>query len=911
MDHDVVLVKVSPWLSFALALLGIVSVCHEADAQVTGGRYPWQEYNERIRATELVAPLKSDLFGDQISLYDASAEFSVVDIDLPGNSSLPVELRRRLRVESKKEMEFFGGFGEWDIEVPYLYGVFTSTWKWNEAGNGSVGRCSEPWYPKISNYYELDEIWSGNYLHMPGEGDRLMLYLGNQRRPTPQDGAKYPWGARDFLSFSCKNDVSGGSGEGFVLVTPQGLRYTFDVMIEKSAGRLNKFGALIPRVKVFLAASRVEDRFGNWVEYRYSGAHLTEIAANDGRSIQIHYSGNNIGSVVANGRTWTYGYTTNTDNNQYKKDRLSTVVQPDGSSWKYDYSGTLSPQYSALDLGAGEQRICPESPHPLVAFSLQATHPSGAKGSFDFQLARHRRTGVMERSCIADSKPQTWRLATPNYFDVYSLRTKTISGPGMGLQQWRYSVQNPRGERVSIAKLPCTTCEESKTTQVTQPDGSKLTYRFGTLFYHNDGRLLGMDSSDAQGNLVRSETHTYVADNEVGGQPFPPTYGDSFGVDDASGAFIRPKKETVIHQDGESYVNTVDAFDALARPTRIIKSNSLNYGRYDLSEQFDYHDNHGRWVLGQLARHQQLTPRNIELTRTEFDAADLPARRYEHGRLLQDLSYAADGTVKAVSDALGNKVTALDWRRGTPQAIHFPDGSSEAAVVDANGWLTTLIGRNGTSTHYQYDPMGRLTRIQHPADDGVAWSDTLINFAPVNQDEYGISAGHWRQIVSTGNARKITYYDALWQPRIAEAFDVADRAATLSQVESRFDSMGRRSFESFATRGLTSVDQRLEGTRTYYDSLGRPVLQHQDSELGQLSTRTEYLSGGRIRSTNPRNYTTTVTYLARDQPSAELPVAINLPEGAFLDIERNSIGSPIAIRRRDAGAMTAVTRRYV
>ncbi|MFI8718220.1 hypothetical protein ACIGHF_10090 [Stenotrophomonas sp. NPDC077464] len=57
------------------------------------------------------------------------------------------------------EMEYFGGFGEWDIEVPYLYGVFTATWKWNEAGNGSVGRCSEPWCPKISNYYEIDEIW--------------------------------------------------------------------------------------------------------------------------------------------------------------------------------------------------------------------------------------------------------------------------------------------------------------------------------------------------------------------------------------------------------------------------------------------------------------------------------------------------------------------------------------------------------------------------------------------------------------------------------------------------------------------------------------------------------------------------------------------------------------------------------
>ena len=35
--------------------------------------------------------------------------------------------------------------------------------------------------------------------------------------------------------------------------------------------------------------------------------------------------------------------------------------------------------------------------------------------------------------------------------------------------------------------------------------------------------------------------------------------------------------------------------------------------------------------------------------------------------------------------------------------------------------------------------------------------------------EYGIPAGHWRQTVSTGNARKISYYDARWQPLIATA----------------------------------------------------------------------------------------------------------------------------------------------
>jgi YD repeat-containing protein len=911
-DHRAVPAQKASWWAVSLICLASLLVGSEASAQTGEGRYPWQEYNERMRGTEMVAPLKSELFGDQISLYDTTAEFSVVDVDLPGNSTLPVQLKRRLRVESKKEMEFFGGFGEWDIEVPYIYGVFTATWKWNEAGNGSVGRCSEPWYPKISDYYDLDEIWSGNYLHLPGEGDRLMLYAGQSGLALPQDGNTYKWATRDFLSFSCKQGVANGNGEGFVLLTPQGLRYTFDVMIEKRAGRINKRGALVPRSKVFLAASKVEDRHGNWVEYRYSGTRLSEIVANDGRRLTIEYDGENIGAVTANGRRWIYAYVKNAGNNYpYEKDRLASVAQPDGRAWQYSYSGNLAPKYDGLDLSGGEGRACPPSMHPLSSFTFQATHPSGAVGTFEFELSRHQRTGISNRACVAERMPNAWRLVTPNYFDVFSLKTKTITGAGLETQKWRYAVLNPKGGLVDLAKLPCTTCEEEKTVDVFQPDGTRLTYRFGTLFYYNDGRLLGIETRDEHGNRVRAESYEYVKDEDMAGQPFPPTHGASFGVDDGSGAFIRPRKETVIWQDGETYVNTVAAFDAFARPAQVIKSNTLNYGRYDQSEQIDYHDNRTRWVLGQVERVQQLAPANIEVSRTEYDGADLPARRYSFGRLVQQVTYSADGTPSTVADALGNTTVASNWKRGTPQTIQYPDGSSESAVVDDNGWLTAVTGRNSATTSYQYDPVGRLTRIQQPQADTVAWNDTVIDFAPVAGAEYGIPAGHWRQTISTGDSRRVSYFDALWQPLVSETFDAGNPGGTLSQVLKRFDVMGRLRFESYPTRSLSSIDQTVQGTRTAYDALGRPVLQQQDSELGVLDARTEYLPGGQIRATNPRGHATLTTFMALDQPATELAVNVALPEGAFVDIERDSFGKPQSIRRRDAGAAKAITRRYV
>jgi hypothetical protein len=74
---------------------------------------PQEDYAKRLRAAELVIPLTSDLFGDSVGLFNGATEFAVVDIDIPGNGGLPVQLRRRFKVESRKELSFLGGFGIW------------------------------------------------------------------------------------------------------------------------------------------------------------------------------------------------------------------------------------------------------------------------------------------------------------------------------------------------------------------------------------------------------------------------------------------------------------------------------------------------------------------------------------------------------------------------------------------------------------------------------------------------------------------------------------------------------------------------------------------------------------------------------------------------------------------------------
>jgi hypothetical protein len=51
-----------------------------------------------IRSPNSVTRLGDDLFGDKVNLYTGALEFVQTDVSLPGNSSLPISVGRRLVV---------------------------------------------------------------------------------------------------------------------------------------------------------------------------------------------------------------------------------------------------------------------------------------------------------------------------------------------------------------------------------------------------------------------------------------------------------------------------------------------------------------------------------------------------------------------------------------------------------------------------------------------------------------------------------------------------------------------------------------------------------------------------------------------------------------------------------------------
>lgn len=793
-----------------------------------------------------------------------------------------------------------------------MTGVFDSAYGWNISDLGQTPRCSTNFYPKTDPPFDIQDIFSGYSVHVPGRGTSSLMGEPNASH-RPSDGQTRLWLTRELDSFSCTPMAGGYPGEGFVMLTTAGVKYTFNVGTVRYAGSMGRNSGVMKRarIQVYLLASRIEDRFGNYVDYTYDGnGHPTQIASKDGRIITLAYTDGRLTSAAAHGRQWSYEYVGN---------RLSRVVLPDQSAWAFSHQSDMKVFYGMWD-GAG----CDGVPLPLKEFGLTLTHPSGAVGVFNFEHQRHFRSGVPAMSCVVTTEPgssvTTSSLAIPYFFDAFSIVSKEISGPGLPLpSRWTYAEFSDDVSLWSGQVPPCLSCQPSKLVVQTMPDGSKVNETYGIVFGHNEGKLLSTQVISQSNEVLNTESLVYLAESEVSSQPFPSLYGTDYGPSDPSVAKIRPLRSRTISRQGVNFTWRANTFDVFARPLSVTKSSTLpgNPTRTDVTT---YEDHPGKWVLGQVkqVRTQNLDDTfNVVLSRTEYDPTTaLPLHHYSAdtaangGILQQSLTYNADGTISTVKDGNTNTISLSSWYRGIPQQVQFPPtpeapgGTSQSIAVNPSGWITSVTDVNSFTTTYQHDFMGRVTSVTYPADDSTNWNTTTQTFEQVADVEYGISAGHWRQTITTGNAKKINYFDAQWRPVVTREFDVANEAGTKRFQRFAYDYDGRVTFSSYPGTN----DALNTGVWTIYDALGRATSVSQDSELGLLTSLMHYQNGFTTLSTTPRTISTTASYLAYDQPTTELPLAIS-QSGISTQIARDLLGKPTSITRGGGGL--SVARNYV
>lgn len=897
-----------------------------------------------------LATLDSELMGDRISLFNGALEFAHTDASLPGNNALPVAVHRKLSIERNPFVK--REFGDWHLELPRIEGVFALRDGW-KTSSGTLARCSgfsappltdttvafpgdiEQWGAQAAPvpgqrqaaeggpsvvikrvYWAPNEFWQGTFLHVPGAGAQEVLKRNPADTFAPQDGRSYPLVTRDRWQLHCLPSVHNGAGEGFVAVSPDGVRYHLNWMETLRERHLQAEGIpgmanaiLLGRVRVVLKVTLVTDRFGNEVRYVYDGAsRLQRIESSDGRTLWLEYDGEGRVRRVHDGsRTWDYGYAATGE--------LSTVTLPDQSQWQFGLRGLTHQAPWEL----GENANCEfHGGWPEGELSGWLRHPSGATGTFFTRYIVHGRSNVT-RHCVnktglrMDPTFPMW----PKQIVQQSLVRKQINGPAIPDYVWRYDY----GIGV-YGWAPCANCSDTKTVTVTDPGGTRTRHTFGVRFRVNEGQLLRTEEAWDGTAALRTTELRY---RSSGRWPEPAGVSVSQTTDWLS-ARHRPVDRKTVSQQGVAFIWAAAAgdegFTRHPKPGKVTESSDPLGHTRTLTTL--YHDNLAKWVIGQVASVTDDRNRVIEATEHHPGHA-LPARVSRYGLEKERLEYHGDGTLHRRIDPAGRVTTLWNYHRGIPRQVRHPDGTEESADVNLFGKVTRHTNEVGSTHHYQYDNMGRLRRVDYPPEPDLAYHPTLVTYEQQQAPEHGMPAGHWRQRIQTGNGYLYRWFDALWRVRLEQRWAADDGAGggnSSRMVEFRYDHAGRKTFETTAQRSNVPIDRPIQrsnfgqiaaghtyGTEWAYDGLGREVQRSQASELGLLTTTTAYEPGFLRRVRNPRGFSTLYGFQAFDDPEDSRITRIDAPESAWTVIDRDIDGQPDRIVRGGSGVQP-VTRSY-
>lgn len=605
--------------AFVASALTLVGVLWSLSAMAQGQKQLYEEYAKQIKTAEAVGALGNDLFGEQVNLYTGSTSFVVTDVSLRGNNALTVEIRRSFKVEPRDGLYSQGAFGDWELDIPYLYGIFAKQTLASEVGwQVSTGtpnaRCSVADHNYASppdaeasgsgygNYFEAEEFWAGNSLHLPDGGDQEMLIVTPENPNKPTDGGVYRWVTSGHWYFSCLPDTANGvTGEAFLARGPDGTTYRFDYPVKLTSSSIKKpYGGaglmtamqtsssgvvvqpmvanelILNRQEVRFLPTRITDRFGNWVDYAYDTTvkgRLNSITSSDGRQIVLGYNtSGKVASVTTATRTWTYSYITGTSGMA-----LTTVTLPDASQWSYDLAALRTVYVSYL----------PDTTTCEIAGSMGGrggtgtmTHPSGAAGTFIFGWKHHGRSYV-PNSCVMSGGGGMRYAIIAQTFDMPALLSKQISGPGVATATWTYAYSTAAGSWQQDCPTP-TSCVRTKTVTVTGPQDWQR-YTFGTKVFDDEGKMLKVERGSGASDIQRTDETNYQT--SVIGQLYPSILGrNPYMRSDGMSQYLNPEKKRVTTQQGRTFTWQVDetcgsngttlCFDQFARPTKVVKSSS-------------------------------------------------------------------------------------------------------------------------------------------------------------------------------------------------------------------------------------------------------------------------------------------------------------------------------------------------
>lgn len=791
--------------------------------------------------------------------------------------------------------------------------------------------------------WEPETWWKGYHMVIPGQGTQDLL-----ANDDDASKATYPIITKDHWRISCplKVTANGEPGEGFLAQAPDGARYWFNELVYRRADSLSRplysgvaavdstgarglvrsalkdpVGDLISllsgsgvahalpssdvlsRQTAWMLVTRIEDRFGNSLVFNYdSSGHLTGINASDGRALSVTYETGTprIHSVTlqpaAGGAARTWLYTYNADGSS-----LTQVTLPDNTRWQLGLTA-----FDQIDLntsGSHSSCVTLAAPNPATATGT-ISHPAGLVGTFVVKPVKRGRSYV-PRDCrsmqYGDPDSQGSFASVPDAWYSVALVQRTLSGAGTPNRTWSYSYSPANDSWYDCGS----NCATTVYTTVVDPDLTATRSTFSNRYNYTESQLLRTDyyaGGAGTSTLLRSEINHYAAPTTA---PLPARAGHLLqdNVNTAQIAQYSPLDQRQMVQGGDTYTWQAEAFNSYVQVTRTKRSSSaaapcvadqVTMSLCALEEQTDYLNELPHWVLGLPTKVTNLTTGEV-VDQNVYDLSRVTLKeRWHFGQKLMSYTFDAQGNLASFTDGNSHTTTLGSYKRGIPQAIGYPDGRSQSLAVDDFGQIARITDQAGSATAYSYDAVGRLKQIAYPTGDEQAWYPKTFNYDFVAGAERGIAANHWRRTIATGNARSVTYFDALLRPVLADSYSAADGSSHTS-ARTDYDWKGQKTFVSYPVPGSPSLASITTGSTSTYDALGRLTRTQQVSELGTLTSTTAYLSGARMQVTDPKGNVTTTRYQVFDQPSYDAVIQVQAPAGLTQTIERDLYGNPRAI----------------
>lgn len=863
-----------------------------------------QQYYKKLFITSeaLSASDPGTVFGESIDLSSGAVMFRRKDASLPGNNSLPFAYPTYYDIS----MPDFAG---WKEDIPRIeYGYIKGNGNHSTLADGwrSGKFCSQTQTSSNSASTILGRQHTGTTLVIPELGTKPLLK--NTQKIGGNSIDEYPYVTNNLWRISCYISAETNK-EGFRATSPEGVTYFFEHYVDnqkvhsyernnvKGAGNIifTMSGGSAYRKVAALYVKRIEDRFGNYITYKYhNDGGLSKMESNDGRVLEVKYLNNEkvlslTDNTLSQKKEWHY----------FIRDNKYIITEPDNREWSYSLFinkyYTIPPNvnlhYNTNCIMASLNDV------------MTVTTPNGLIGIFRFSER-------IDYSSKYLSQPSREPIDCRRIINITEKKIAFSEQDDSNALIWLFEYsKNKGGYVIKGQKPPAEFLLEgdvpsnvdrflSDFTLVKKPDGTSVKSYFDREVYSlSEGKVISKEYFNKNGEVIRTELFEYGA-------------GSNFGelvnkfIFDGWRNVVQLKK--IVKEKNSEYSTSYMKFNEFNTPTMLVEASDSH--KKTLTSEYIWNSKY--WILNLISKEFKgdENPSSIPLKEYVYDDRMLVRQQKLFGKLLLTNTYHPDGNLQQTTYADSTRYEKFeDYHRGKARKITFPcattngcntaNGSTSNTIialleVNSDGTTKSVTDFNGNKTSYTYNPIGWLTKIDY-ADP--KWADKVISYAVVSSlgDGVGgsdVAVGSLRQTISQGNYEKRIYHDGLLRPILTQERDISNPSTTRYQSFT-YDHDNRQTLASFPS---TDASNRI-GMETEYDALGRVITQIRTSD-GSVSRR-EYLSGNKVAVTDGENNTTTTTYLAYGEPSFDKPTLIEAPDTDDVAIDYNVFGQVTSIRQ--------------